>query len=157
MVDLGQITDDALSQDDRLRGGFLALKYVFREQDQPTMVLEIAKALRDDPEYAKVVLRYLIQEYGRLDMAGVQEFSEELFPGEAEQYKSIFAREMLAKGEAKGRQEESASMLSRLLQRRFGDVPTWAHDNIAKADLLTLEEWSLRILDAQSLEDVFES
>ena len=57
----------------------------------------------------------------------------------------------------KGRQEESASMLSRQLQRRFGDIPIWASGKIAKADLSTLEEWSLRFVDAQSLEDVFGS
>ena len=42
----------------------------------------------------------------------------------------------------------------RLLQRRFGDLPTWASQKIADADLSTLEEWSLRILDATTLESV---
>ena len=59
------------------------------------------------------------------------------------------------RGEKKWRREESASMLTRLLQRRFGDTPTWARDKIAKADLSTLEEWSLRFVDAKFLEDVF--
>ena len=54
-----------------------------------------------------------------------------------------------------GRQEGEGAMLLRQLQRRFGDTPAWAKDKIANADLPTLEEWSLRILDAQSLEDVF--
>ena len=56
-----------------------------------------------------------------------------------------------------GEQKGEARMLSRQLQRRFGDTPAWARDKIAKADLPALEEWSLQILDAQSLEDVFES
>jgi len=60
-------------------------------------------------------------------------------------------QEVILMGERKG---ESA-ILTRLLQRRFGDIPTWAQEKIAKADLATLEEWSLRILDTQSLEDVF--
>ena len=58
-------------------------------------------------------------------------------------------------GKERGIQEGEARMLSRQLQRRFRDVPSWANDKIAKADLPTLEEWSLRILDAQSLEDIF--
>ena len=58
-------------------------------------------------------------------------------------------------GEQKGRQAEGASMLSRQLQHRFKDIPTWTHEKVAKADLPTLEGWSLRILDAKSLEDVF--
>ena len=56
-----------------------------------------------------------------------------------------------------GRQEGEGAMLLRQLERRFGDPPTWAKDKIEKADLPALEEWSLRILDAQSLEDIFGS
>ncbi|MBF0161997.1 MAG: DUF4351 domain-containing protein, partial [Magnetococcales bacterium] len=40
---------------------------------------------------------------------------------------------------------------TRQLQRRFGNLPAWASDKIAKADLSTLEEWSIRILDAPTL------
>ncbi|MBF0183119.1 MAG: DUF4351 domain-containing protein [Magnetococcales bacterium] len=57
-------------------------------------------------------------------------------------------------GEQKGRQEEGVSMLTRQLQRRFGSLPEWASQKIADADLSTLEEWSLRILDAPTLESV---
>ncbi|MEO5334321.1 MAG: DUF4351 domain-containing protein [Magnetococcus sp. YQC-5] len=47
-----------------------------------------------------------------------------------------------------------ARMLTRQLQRRFGTVPDWANEKIAKADMAALEEWGLRILDAQSLDDL---
>ncbi|MBF0162623.1 MAG: Rpn family recombination-promoting nuclease/putative transposase [Magnetococcales bacterium] len=57
-------------------------------------------------------------------------------------------------GEQKGRRAEAASLLTRQLQRRFGDLPSWASQKIANADLSTLEEWSLRILDATTLESV---
>ncbi|MEO5339798.1 MAG: DUF4351 domain-containing protein [Magnetococcus sp. MYC-9] len=42
----------------------------------------------------------------------------------------------------------------RQLQRRFGDLPPWATDRITTVDLATLEAWSLRILDAATLESV---
>ncbi|MBF0415816.1 MAG: DUF4351 domain-containing protein [Magnetococcales bacterium] len=58
-------------------------------------------------------------------------------------------------GEQKGRQVGEAAMLTRQLQRRFGIVPEWASEKIAKADLSSLEAWSLRIFDAQSLDEVF--
>ena len=61
----------------------------------------------------------------------------------------------LKRGEELGEKTGGARMLSRLLQRRFGEPPSWAHDKIAQADLPMLEQWSLRILDARSLEDVF--
>ncbi|MBF0435201.1 MAG: DUF4351 domain-containing protein, partial [Magnetococcales bacterium] len=53
------------------------------------------------------------------------------------------------------RQEGQAAMLTSLLQRRFGSVPDWANKKITKANLSSLEKWSLRIFDAQSLDDVF--
>ena len=59
------------------------------------------------------------------------------------------------RGEREGRKEEATNILLRQLTHRFGDVPNKAREKIAGADLATLEEWSLRILDAQSLEDVF--
>ncbi|MEO5339822.1 MAG: Rpn family recombination-promoting nuclease/putative transposase [Magnetococcus sp. MYC-9] len=59
------------------------------------------------------------------------------------------------RGEQKGRQGEGAAMLTRQLQHRFGELPIWATDKIAKADLATLEAWSLRILDATTLESVW--
>ncbi|MBF0161677.1 MAG: DUF4351 domain-containing protein, partial [Magnetococcales bacterium] len=57
-------------------------------------------------------------------------------------------------GRQEGRRDEAASMLSRQLQRRFGDLPLWASQKIANADLSTLEEWSLRVLDVPTLEGV---
>ena len=58
-------------------------------------------------------------------------------------------------GEQKGLQKGKAEMLSSLLQHRFKNIPTWTHDKISKADVPTLEAWSLRFVNAQSLEDVF--
>ncbi|MBF0141595.1 MAG: DUF4351 domain-containing protein, partial [Magnetococcales bacterium] len=63
------------------------------------------------------------------------------------------------RGEQKGRQEGEqkgeAKILTRQLQRRFGTLPDWANEKIAKADQPLLENWSLRIFDAQSLDDIF--
>ena len=54
-----------------------------------------------------------------------------------------------------GERDGEATMLTRMLQRRFGSVPEWAKEKIARAELPSLEEWSLRFVDAQSLDDVF--
>ncbi|MBF0181123.1 MAG: DUF4351 domain-containing protein [Magnetococcales bacterium] len=54
-----------------------------------------------------------------------------------------------------GRQEGEAAILMRQLQRRFGSVPAWASEKIAKATSQSLEAWSLRFVDAQSLDEVF--
>ena len=53
-----------------------------------------------------------------------------------------------------GEKNGKADTLTRQLQRRFGDLPRWASQKIADAELSTLEEWSLRILDAPTIESV---
>jgi hypothetical protein len=45
--------------------------------------------------------------------------------------------------------------LRRLLTRRFGPLPGWAEEKITLADRDELESWVDRVLEAQSLEDVF--
>ncbi len=57
-------------------------------------------------------------------------------------------------GEQIGEQKGKAEMLTNLLQRRFGDLPKWAKEKIAQAKPAALEEWSLRILDAPTLDSV---
>jgi len=58
------------------------------------------------------------------------------------------------RGEQRGRQLGVAGLLLRLLERRFGILPGWAKDRVLTADPVMLEEWSLRVLDAASLEEV---
>ncbi|MEO5340578.1 MAG: Rpn family recombination-promoting nuclease/putative transposase [Magnetococcus sp. MYC-9] len=58
-------------------------------------------------------------------------------------------------GEQIGEQRGEAKMLTRQLRRCFGDLPVWANEKIAQADLSSLEAWSLRILGATTLEGVF--
>jgi hypothetical protein len=45
-------------------------------------------------------------------------------------------------------------LLLRQLQRRFGALPGWATDRVRAADSAMIEDWSLRVLDAASLEEV---
>ncbi|MBF0137752.1 MAG: hypothetical protein HQL65_16100 [Magnetococcales bacterium] len=54
-----------------------------------------------------------------------------------------------------GEKNGVAKMLTRMLQRRFGDLPAWANEKIAKAELSSLEEWSVHFVEAQSLDAIF--
>ena len=60
-------------------------------------------------------------------------------------------------GRQEGRQEEAAVLLGRLLERRFGPLPPWAQQQLAAADLASLETWGLRLLAATSLEEVLQT
>ena len=48
-----------------------------------------------------------------------------------------------------------ATMLLRLLEKRFGAIPKALQNRIQQADSDTLLQWSERVLNSHSLEDVF--
>ncbi|MBF0190731.1 MAG: Rpn family recombination-promoting nuclease/putative transposase [Magnetococcales bacterium] len=58
-------------------------------------------------------------------------------------------------GAQRGERIGEAKILIRQLQHRFGTLPAWAHERISTADLDSLEGWSLRFMDAKSLDEVF--
>jgi hypothetical protein len=58
-------------------------------------------------------------------------------------------------GEQRGEQSGKTMMLRRLLEKRFGDLPPWVNARLEQARLPELEQWSLQLLDAACLEDVF--
>lgn len=57
-------------------------------------------------------------------------------------------------GKEEGKQEGEAVMLLRLLQLKFGDVPTAIRQEIERADAQTLLQWSERVLTATRIEQV---
>ncbi len=64
-------------------------------------------------------------------------------------------RKGLLEGEAKGEVKGEAKLLLRMLPRRFGPLPDEIYERVYKADPNTIELWADRVLDAESLEDVF--
>jgi hypothetical protein len=59
--------------------------------------------------------------------------------------------EAMAKGEAKGQ----TNLLARQLEKRFGPLPTAVKKLLERAETETVEQWGLRLLDAETMEDVF--
>jgi hypothetical protein len=72
----------------------------------------------------------------------------------AERVKS-WTEEWKQQGRQEGPQEGEANVLRRQLARRFGPLPTWAEQRLDQAGEAELESWADRILDALTLEDVF--
>ena len=62
----------------------------------------------------------------------------------------------LEQGLTAGRAQGEASLLERLLTRRFGPLPDEARSRLTSATPEQLQAWSDRILDAESLSEVFE-
>jgi hypothetical protein len=58
------------------------------------------------------------------------------------------------KGELRGELRGELKVLRRLLEKRFGAIPGWAEERLAGRSAAELEELSVRVLDARSIEDI---
>ncbi len=66
-------------------------------------------------------------------------------------------REMwLEEGREEGIQKGEIIILRRLLSRRFGAIPAWTEDRLNQAEEKDLEIWSDRILEANTLDEIFD-
>lgn len=61
------------------------------------------------------------------------------------------------RGEKRGRRLGMAEILKDQANSRFGELPTWAVERIDRADIETLHRWSRRLLDAKTVEDIFDN
>ncbi|MGH8474399.1 MAG: DUF4351 domain-containing protein [Methylococcales bacterium] len=66
-----------------------------------------------------------------------------------------FYQQAFGEGRVEGRVEGEASLLLRLLERRFGALPEAVRQRVAAADAETLLIWGERLLDARTLEEIW--
>ena len=71
-----------------------------------------------------------------------------------------FSQEFFAEGEAKGRAEGEvageAKALIRLLEKRFGVVPSHLRERISGADAASIEAWIDRAVEASDMPSIFQ-
>jgi predicted transposase YdaD len=165
LVDLAPMGDHSLSSKVRLRAFLKALKYC-RRADLPYRLLTVlADAPELDEEDLLVILTYLEQGPVTISSDVLHEALRRLVPKREERIMGGFAQpyfdkgkaegiaEGIAEGEARGR----AKILSRLLEKRFGALPQSIQQQIAAADVVSIEAWVDRALDAPDLRSVFVS
>ena len=57
-------------------------------------------------------------------------------------------------GRQEGRQEGEFALLRRQIEKRFGELPAWAEQNLSNRSEKDLSDLGLRLLDATSLEEL---
>jgi hypothetical protein len=67
----------------------------------------------------------------------------------------VFREQGIEEGKRMGIEKGKLQMLRSQLVRRFGELPTWAVSRLSDASADLLDRWSLQLLDAERLEDVF--
>ncbi len=167
VVDLGKIEDRLLSRHPRLRAWLLAAKYATRDGQQLDVKEFLAETLLQVPEEMFTIMRYVVETYRSYDEQAIREIIRRVRPEEEEIMMSKFAEDIIAnrnpewterilrERERISERKGAMTTLLRQLEHRFGDLPEEARNNIANADLDSLEAWSLRFVNARSLEEVF--
>ena len=67
---------------------------------------------------------------------------------------NILDHEILGREYKKGRREGELTIVRRLIKKQFGSVPKWAEEQLAKLSAKELEELSVRVHDAKSIESL---
>jgi predicted transposase YdaD len=153
LVDLSCIADDRLSAEPRLRAHLKALKYA-RRPDLPEKVnVILAEAPALEVLDVALILTYI--ERGPI-MVRPEVIREALFswlPERERETMGCLTQPYFAKGLAEG----EATALVRVLEKRFGLLPTALRQQVLTADLGSIETWLDRALDASDLDSVFKS
>jgi hypothetical protein len=66
----------------------------------------------------------------------------------------ILENQVLGRQYKRGLREGELTVLRRLIEKRFGAIPGWAEERLASLSAAELEELSVRVLDAESIEDL---
>jgi len=91
-----------------------------------------------------------------LILAGLRDLEE---PLEQETQKmpitiDLMKNKVIAREYRRGVQEGESTLLRRLIEKRFGALPAWAEEKLASRSTSEIEDLGVRVLDAQSLEDL---
>jgi len=101
----------------------------------------------------KVVVRRLSGECKTIsDLWEKQTMLSERF----DEWEAQFLSEGRRQGMREGRKDGVASLLTRQLQKRFGELPESVRARVREAGAEELERWGERLLEVSSLSDVFD-
>ena len=173
LVDLGRVADERLSAQPRLRAHLKALKYARRQDLPEKMDVLLAEAPVLEVLDVALILAYIDRGSVAVSPDVIHEVLRRLVPDREEEImghltQPYFAKglaegrfEGLAEGRAKGlvegRAEGEAIALVRLLEKRFGVLPTALRQRVFSADLGSIEAWFGQAIDGPDLESVFKS
>ena len=85
----------------------------------------------------------------------MSQFAQEILNNGKPEWATMVRLDGFKDGEKKGRQEEAASMLLKLMRRKFGQTPDWVTDKLKEASLELIETWSDNFVFANYVDEVF--
>ncbi len=112
-------------------------------------MLQEIEAKQDALEMLELLLRYVVRATKTFDEDAVREVLDRSGVGED------FMQNFIDKYVEEGIQQGERKLLASQLKHRFGTLPEWACGRIEKTDAAAIEQWSIRLFSASSIDEVF--
>ena len=157
--DIGCVPENQLAGDPDLMAGLLLLMHRYRGPVSDRILYRIRELLSEGTAFENQTYEYILYAYGTdLDtvLATVETKGATSVVNLVEELISKGRAEGHAEGEAKGEVRGRASILNRLLERRFGSLPATVRERVRSASVRELDTWGDAVLEAPTLEAVFE-
>jgi predicted transposase/invertase (TIGR01784 family) len=158
LVDLATVDDSALSTDIRLDAYLKAMKYAQRADLPQQLRVILVPELTDMDIVA--ILQYINAGPVAVGLEAIQAALQSVNHSRREaimgHFSEPFVAQGLEQGRRQGRQQGRADGLVRLLEKRFGPIPSSLHDRIFGSDVVTIDTWFDRAVEARELLSVFE-
>ena len=171
LLDIGRMPEGQLGNDPDLKGGLLVLQHAYRVPVDSRVLHRVRELISEGTEFEKQTYRYILDALdtdldtvlATLETKGATTvgvlvnsvIGRVRAEGEARGRAEGEARGR-AEGEARGRILGRASILSRQLEHRFGRLPATVRERVRSASVQDLDAWGHAVLDAPTLEAVFE-
>ena len=146
LVDLATVDDSALSTNIRLDAYLKAMKYAQRADLPQQLRVILVPELPDMDMVA--ILQYINAVPMAVGLEVIQAALQSVNHSRREAIMGNFSEPFVQQGEAKA--------LVRLLEKRFGPIPTSLHERIFASDVISIEAWIDRAVEARELLSVFE-
>ena len=167
LLNLETIPREDLSSDKTLHVGFRILFHATRKPHSRALLTDIlrrwAGATGADRGLQEQGMRYILrgfdvqpETYDEAAQAARLRTGGEPMSSIAQRLEERGEARGEARGRAVGLAEGEAKSLARLLQRRFGPLPAAVRSRIAAASVDELDDWTDQVLDAPSLEAIFD-
>ncbi|WYD79729.1 MAG: DUF4351 domain-containing protein [Candidatus Electrothrix gigas] len=116
-------------------------------------MLQEIEAKQDALEMLETLLRYVVKATKKFDEQQIREVLNQ--SSIEEDIMQDFIDKYVEEGIQQGVRQGERKLLASQLKHRFGTLPEWACGRIEKADAAAIEQWSIILFSASSIDEVF--